>query len=99
LTSCKKSILSLVITNPEMVILLSCTNLWRCLQSGMRWYLWFIDKDENVVTETFNVTVDSKRSDSGDALDKLSIILRMFFTSLIGLYYVRREEMSIKKER
>ncbi|PTB83665.1 hypothetical protein C9926_01765, partial [Sulfurovum lithotrophicum] len=57
------------------------------------------DNAGNVVTKTMTFTVDGVKSDSGDALDKLSIMLLMFFTCLIGLYYVRREEMSIKKEK
>ena len=50
------------------------------------------------LTDTATVTLDidcssTQRSDSGDALGKISIILMMMITGLIGLYYIRREEL------
>lgn len=52
------------------------------------------------VTKTVKLTVDgTSRSDSGDALGTVSIILLMLFTGMIGLYYVRREEKYTYKEK
>ena len=51
------------------------------------------------LSDTATVTLDidcssTQRSDSGDALGKVSIIFMMILTGLIGLYYIRREELT-----
>lgn len=38
--------------------------------------------------------VHFQRSDSGDTLDNISIIAMMMFMGIVGLYYVRREELN-----
>jgi hypothetical protein len=59
-----------------------------------------IDRNGDTVTETFSLNVDgNKRSDNGDALGKFSIMLMILFTSLIGLYYVRKEEEHMLERR
>ena len=58
-----------------------------------------IDNNGDMVTKTFTVNVDARRSDNGDALGTFSIILMMLLTGLIGLYYIRREEqLSLEKK-
>ena len=39
----------------------------------------------------------TQRSDSGDALENISIMIMMMLMGMLGLYYIRREELNNKK--
>ena len=52
------------------------------------------------ITKTVLLNVEKQKSDSGDTLGKFSIILMIFLTGIVGLYYSRREEILLEeKER
>jgi len=55
-----------------------------------------IDSDGNTVTKTTSLSVKAKKSSNGSALNTLSTMLLMILTGLIGLYYIRREELTSK---
>ncbi len=40
----------------------------------------------------------SQKSDNGDALNTISIIILMILTGSVGYYYIRREELDYEKE-
>ena len=53
------------------------------------------------LSDTATVTLDidcasTQRSDSGDALGNISIIFMMILTGMLGLYYIRREELDMR---
>ena len=39
----------------------------------------------------------TQKSDSGDALENISIAIMMMLMGILGLYYIRREELNNKK--
>jgi len=60
-----------------------------------------IDEKDQEDPAIVDVTVDcasTQTSDSGDTLGTISMLMIIFMTTLVGLYFVRREEM-IQKER
>jgi UPF0716 family protein affecting phage T7 exclusion len=40
--------------------------------------------------------VEGTRSDNGDTLGNWSLFILMFLTGIIGLYYVRKEELALE---
>ena len=49
------------------------------------------------ITKTVVLNVKEHKSDSGDTLGNFSIMLMILLTSVIGLYYNRREEILVEK--
>jgi len=52
-----------------------------------------IDQNGDRITRKIDLDIDGKKNaDNGDAMDMLSMILMMLLTSIMGLYYTRKEE-------